>query len=153
MPYVAPTELLEKNRFPNDRQLARFKEVPSRNPDKYFPDSLARERGRLHGDHLKRAMAKMAPDNDGAIVYIDNESSNHPVPPTLITYWGSLFEEMRRPGSGDSDPPAVRPGLYTIEADFVRIIQRPGFEDVFIWRLDYDHEGTKKWREKEPQRP
>lgn len=117
-------------------------------PKIVMPDALAKERGVLHANHIKKILRRLpGVPQSGAVVYVDNEGGDY-LQSNLAVYFHALFDELQNPGK---DLFAVRPGLYGFDNIAFPLLQkRP---DLFIWHIDETApsgwRGTKKrpWTE------
>jgi hypothetical protein len=110
----------DTNRRPNDF-------ANTGNPQRY---------GKLHAQHAKIAIAefytKYKIDNDGAVVFLDNEGGKLWEDTNLLLYYNAFFEEMRKPGPKKCQP--IRPGLYAWGRNSCELVSAN--PDLFVWWLD-----------------
>ncbi|KAF2866646.1 hypothetical protein BDV95DRAFT_611332 [Massariosphaeria phaeospora] len=93
-------------------------------------------RGVSAGIHIKFLTSKLPKDNNGMVVYIDNENGSTE---TMIPYYRAMFQEMQT-DRGDGRPP-VRAGLYIRRDDVNRVLE--AFPDVFLWLIETETKDVK----------
>lgn len=71
MKWVAPKEIWYGPIDEKHKGLADPKKMAANK----FPESMAIDHGKLHGQHIKSAVRHLASDNAGAVVFLDNEGN------------------------------------------------------------------------------
>ena len=111
-------------------------------------DAALEDRGRLHGRHLRSALARFSPTLDGAVVFLDNEDNtdlgkDDPKRParTELRRRNKLYLQAVTDGMTTPDPdlPAFRLGIYAHPELLIHLSSWP---EVFLWDVTYDQDHT-----------